>query len=182
MKKENQRITITKKMLKNSLVEILKTKSIYKVSIRELCEKSEINRSTFYKYYASQFDLLTDMEDDLITSIMNSLSDNTLKSLRPLSEVFHYLEENMELVRLLINNNIDSQFPEKLFSMPQVREIINHVLGDKYTEAEFTYISNFLTYGAYQVIRVWCNKQHRETPEEIAALLLTKIFPAVSTN
>lgn len=175
-KKVNQRVMLTKTMLKNSLIEILKTKSIYKVSIRELCEKSEINRSTFYKYYGSQFDLLTEMESDVLTLVMESLSDQSGHDTRSLSEMCHYLEDNIEFCRLLINNNIDPQFPEKVFSLPQVQRMINHVLGDKYSNANYEYISNFLMYGAYQIIRLWINKEKRESPEEIADLILKQII------
>lgn len=172
----NQRIMLTKKLLKSSLIEILKTKSIYKVSIRELCEKAEINRSTFYKYYGSQFDLLAEMESDVISLVTESLSDEADKNSYSLTEMCRYLETNIELSRLLINNNIDPQFPEKIFSLPQVRHMINKVLGTKYNESEFEYISNFLTYGAYQIIRLWINKENRESPEEIANLILNRII------
>lgn len=175
-KKINQRVMLTKTMLKSSLIEILKTKSIYKVSIRELCERSEINRSTFYKYYGSQFDLLTEMESDVLTLVMESLSDQSGQDTRSLSEMCHYLEDNIEFCRLLINNNIDPQFPEKVFSLPQVQQMINHVLGDKYNSTEYEYVSSFLMYGAYQIIRIWINKEKRESPEEIADLILKQII------
>ena len=55
---ENQRVYLSKKLLENALINLLKQKSLYKISIRELCEVASINRSTFYKYFSSQFDLL----------------------------------------------------------------------------------------------------------------------------
>ena len=55
---ENQRVYLSKKLLENALISLLKQKSLYKISIRELCEVASINRSTFYKYFSSQFDLL----------------------------------------------------------------------------------------------------------------------------
>lgn len=154
-------------------------KSIYKVSIRELCEKAEINRSTFYKYYGSQFDLLTEMEDDVISLIMESLAEDADKGSHSLSEMCRYLEDNIELARLLINNNVDPQFPEKVFALPQVRHMIDRVLGDKYTQTEHEYISSFLTYGSYQIVRAWINKEKRESPEEIADLILNRIIKTV---
>ena len=62
-KKEDRRVRVTKRMLKDALIELLKTKDIYHISIRELCETADVNRTTFYKYYGNQFDLLADMED-----------------------------------------------------------------------------------------------------------------------
>ena len=49
---ENQRVYLSKKLLENALISLLKQKSLYKISIRELCEVASINRSTFYKYFS----------------------------------------------------------------------------------------------------------------------------------
>lgn len=65
-KKEDRRIAMTKRLLKAALIELLKEQDIYHISIRELCERADVNRTTFYKYYGSQFDLLTDMEKDML--------------------------------------------------------------------------------------------------------------------
>ena len=179
VEKINQRVKLTKRLLKDTLIEILKTKSIYKVSIRELCEKAGINRSTFYKYYGNQFDLLTEMEEDMLALSIKALSTPTNNVFQSLCEIFCYLEENLELGRLLINNNVDPQFPKKFFSLPPVQQEINRVLGSNYSETEYKYLSCFLTYGSYQIIRMWINKENRETPEEMAALILNQIVRMV---
>ena len=67
--KVNQRVMLSKRLLKESLIRQLKEESIYKISVRELCEQAGINRTTFYKYYGSPFDLLKDIEDDLLRSV-----------------------------------------------------------------------------------------------------------------
>ena len=59
---ENQRIRLSKAMLKNALMRLLKEKPIEKISIYELCAAAQINRTTFYKYYGSQYELLADTE------------------------------------------------------------------------------------------------------------------------
>ncbi len=72
---ENQRVYLSKKLLENALISLLKQKSLYKISIRELCEVASINRSTFYKYFSSQFDLLNYMENNLLKGIDNILGE-----------------------------------------------------------------------------------------------------------
>ena len=42
-KREDRRITMTKRMLKDALIGMLKEKDIYHISIRELCERADIN-------------------------------------------------------------------------------------------------------------------------------------------
>ena len=74
-KKEDRRIAMTRRMLKDALTEMLRETDIYHVSIRELCQRADINRTTFYKYYGSQFDLLTDMENDLLEFLSSTIRE-----------------------------------------------------------------------------------------------------------
>ena len=60
--RENQRVRLSKRLIKESLTRLLQTESIHKVSIRTLCEEAGVNRSTFYKYYGSQYDVLEELE------------------------------------------------------------------------------------------------------------------------
>ena len=50
-KNENQRIKLTKRLLKESLLKLLTEKNIKKISVSELCQTAGINRSTFYNHY-----------------------------------------------------------------------------------------------------------------------------------
>ena len=47
MQKENQRVMLTKQLLKESLIYLMKKKEIQKVSVSELCHNAGINRVTF---------------------------------------------------------------------------------------------------------------------------------------
>jgi AcrR family transcriptional regulator len=62
--KLDRRVKYTKKVLKESLVEILEKKNIDKITIKEICEKADINRSTFYTHYYDQYDLLHQIENE----------------------------------------------------------------------------------------------------------------------
>ena len=66
-KKENQRVRLTKLMLKDALVDLLEKTPLQQITITEICERAEINRTTFYKYYSSECDLYDDIENDFIT-------------------------------------------------------------------------------------------------------------------
>lgn len=63
---ENQRVRLTKMILKNSLIELLKNASIYDISVTKLCNNAQLNRSTFYKYYTNIFDVMADIEYDIV--------------------------------------------------------------------------------------------------------------------
>lgn len=170
-KKENRRVTMTKQLLKDALVSLLEKNDIYNISIRELCEVADVNRSTFYKYYGSQFDLLADMENDLIHTVNQAVEDNPAQPEKIVLTICKYIEEEIDLCRLLVNNNVDPAFPERMFSQAIMiqNEIFRRLGNSEGTETE--YIFNFLTFGCYQALRVWINKENRESPEEFAKII-----------
>ena len=66
LKNQDTRVQMTKRLLKDALLEILKTKPISAVTVRELCDGAGINRGTFYLHYATPLDLLRDIESDIL--------------------------------------------------------------------------------------------------------------------
>ena len=64
-RKENQRITLTKKLLQEGLLRLLETKRLDKISVTELCREAGINRATFYNHYDSPQGLLTELEQKM---------------------------------------------------------------------------------------------------------------------
>ncbi|MCC8090140.1 MAG: TetR/AcrR family transcriptional regulator, partial [Oscillospiraceae bacterium] len=65
-KKENQRVMLTKRLLKDALIRLLNGKSIDEISVTELCRESGINRSTFYHHYGSPYDVLAEREQTML--------------------------------------------------------------------------------------------------------------------
>ncbi|MCR5523433.1 MAG: TetR/AcrR family transcriptional regulator [Clostridia bacterium] len=167
MKKEDRRISMTKRMLKEALTDILKEKDIYHISIRELCEKADVNRTTFYKYYGSQFDLFTEMEYDFISFVIEALNSGEGNIEAIIIPICKYLEENIDFARLIINNNVDREFTKKLFSINAVRKsFLDRFSGDS-DGIPFEYAYNFCTYGSYSIVREWIQSDERESCEEL---------------
>ncbi|MCD8322697.1 MAG: TetR/AcrR family transcriptional regulator [Oscillospiraceae bacterium] len=175
----NQRTMLTKRLLSDALVNMLKETSIHKISIRDLCERAGLNRSTFYRYYSSQFDLLQEMEDDMIRCLLDILQGETDGG-QCLCRVCQYLEEHLEMARLLINNNVDPSFPERLFSLPLVQQAVFRNQDPKMSDVERDYGSCLVINGSFAVIRRWLNKDTREPPELIASLIPRVILTPIA--
>lgn len=178
---ENQRIRLTKMLLKESLTTLLHEKSIHKISVREVCSAADINRTTFYKYYGSQYDLLREMEEDVLLQIEHVLS-STLDSatgIEHLKQTLMFIDENLDLCKILFNNSIDIHFLDKLIEIPTIVKFNNH-LNEEYNEYELSYIFAFIMDGALSIIRQWINKPNHESPETMANLIIStimKLFP-----
>jgi AcrR family transcriptional regulator len=173
---ENQRVRISKQLLQTALVELLGEKSIHKLSIREICDKAHINRTTFYKYYGSQYDLLADIENEILSQIEKRLKDT---SLLVITQLLEFIEENISICKVLLNNNVDPEFPEKLINLPRIKQMVIGNLREDYSEAELAYSYDLIVNGGFSVIKSWINKDNRESAAEIAALICNTILRIV---
>jgi len=181
--KENQRIRLTKKLLRGSLTRLLASKSIHKISIREICEEAEINRTTFYKYYGSQYELLRDMENEVLTQIGGYLGAEdgpNGSDIEWLKKIVRYIHDNLDFCRLLINNTVDSGFPEKLLNLPMIRRLLAEQLEGKYDSEEMDYVYQFVVNGGFGIIKRWLNKAEREAPEKIALILYNSVYKHIT--
>lgn len=169
--KDNRRVKITKRILKDSLCELLENESIHKISIRTLCENADLNRSTFYKYYGSQYDLLKEMEDDFLEEIEKNLSITGITGMDRLGEVLNYAKSNMKLCKLLLNSNIDPDFPKRLLYLPSVIQNMNQLITATDNSVEISYLYDFILYGGYHMIKHWVNDGCQIPPDEIVLII-----------
>jgi AcrR family transcriptional regulator len=183
---DNQRVRLTKQLLKQSLIDLLNENSIHKISVREICERAEVNRSTFYKYYGSQYDLFHDMEEEILNHVNHQLTvtpSALAGDLSQITKLVAFVGENAALCKLLINHNVDPNFPEALVNIPSLRRWIDTHFPPAYTQAEMEYVYALVVNGGYTVIKMWLNKEDREQPDVIAGILLrtiAKLFPATA--
>lgn len=160
-KKDNQRVKITKKIIRDTLVDMIGEMSINKITVSSLCKRAEINRSTFYNYYSDIYDLLKKMEDEIFTEIKEDIKKHELDENRSFADAKHMLEkikENKKLYSILAENYNDKEFFKKIKDIGKSICIskwkhMNPKLEDKYLEALYIVYSN----GYFNLMLEWLN-------------------------
>ena len=168
---ENQRVRLSKMLLKNALMMLLKEKPIEKITIYELCAKAQLNRVTFYKYYGSQYDLLTDIENDCFRKMEEILSGNGKDGEDCLCKMLDALLADEEHFKVLINALPDKDFSVKLFDLPTIRRQLDMAIPDTFTDEERNELRLFFYQGGYAVIRDWLNRENRPSSKKMAVFL-----------
>ena len=160
---------LTKQLLQTAFLKLLKVKPIHAISIRELCAEAGINRTTFYNHYGSQYDLLGDISQRFLDAIAQCLKDADTNSQegiqRRVTLVLHYIEDNLELSGLLLNNSLDPVFAERLFSLQQITDLLQLALLDCAEEQERKATIAFAIHGGYKLLCDWINDPDRISPE-----------------
>ena len=149
---------------------------LHAVSIRDLCERAGINRTTFYNHYGSQYDLLEEITQRFINDIAEQLAcadaDNRDSVQERVATVLSYLERHLILSRLLLNNNVDPQFAEKLISVPKITDLLHAALKDCPDAERQKSIISFAIHGSYHLLLEWINRDVRLAYEQQAAMTL----------
>ena len=110
--KNDQRVAITRRMLKEGLLGLLKTKELNKVSVTELCHESGINRATFYRHYEQPRDILNDIRRDMFKDIRELMENLDAEEaiVDRLETVCAYFYDNRELLNVLFACRTDDEF------------------------------------------------------------------------
>ena len=169
---ENQRVRITKMLLKDALTKLLYEKKIEKITVSELCEKAGINRSTFYKHYGSQFDVYEEMEQDFFDAALDMLTLNEENGQTGIGRFLEFLKEEQEKIYAIIVIRPDPDFIQKVFNMPALRYFTKMNNDPDYNDRQNEYMRIYEYNGGYAVIREWVASGCKEDPSEIEELLL----------
>lgn len=176
MQKENQRVAISKRLLKDGVMRLLTKKHIDDISVSELCKESQINRTTFYRHYQSPHDVLMDIELDLVKEFCEIPTpfDNVEYLRKHVARMCHFLYDNKEIVKLFISNNMDRDFTDIFQNLADdflgSRTIVYK--GHSADENTIRLMSTFFASGGYALIRQWLMEEIPKTPDEIANLIL----------
>ena len=174
--RENLRIKRTKQLLSQALIQMLQDTPLHAVSIRDLCEKAGINRTTFYNHYGSQYELLDEIAQSFLADIAGQLGSADAGNRDSVQErvatVFSYLERRLSLSRLLLNNNADPHFAEKLFSLPKITDLLQASLRDCPDCGQQNAVIAFAIYGSYHLLLEWINRENRMQADQQAAVIL----------
>jgi len=134
----------TKRSLTNAFIEIRSKKPLERITVKELCEKAEISKATFYLHYHDIYDLSDQMQQKTIREILSHVQNteemltNPRKSSKEMIEGFY---ANRGMVTVLFSGSQFSRLPEKIEL--EIKEILFHrfpeLKNDIYANVRITY-------------------------------------------
>lgn len=102
--KTDARVKYTKMVLKKALLELMQHKPVNKITVKEICERAELNRATFYAHYSDCFDLLESIEEELFGQFERSMQIYTrsFDIAGLVGGLYRIVQENEEVCRVLL--------------------------------------------------------------------------------
>lgn len=79
MKKIDRRVKKTELAIRHSFEELAETHNLHEITVKELTNKADINRKTFYLHYDSINDLINSYVNDISEELITLLNQHTFK-------------------------------------------------------------------------------------------------------
>ena len=171
IRKQNQRVKLTKQLLKNSLMKLMHKKPIGKITIKEICENAEINRSTFYLYFTDQYALLSEIENELIDHAQEHLKKihSNAGSIQYLEALLYYIEGHADIFRTLLCRQESLSFQSAFIEVSFLNLKSN--LSLNCSESIAGYVYNYLIMGCLSMIKQWIEEDFDMSSKDLADLI-----------
>lgn len=175
---EDRRTIKTKKALKNALIELIQKKNINNITVTNLSELADVGRGTFYLHYQNPYDLLSNLENDIINDLLiienrylNSIDTDLIICLE---KAFEYMLENKKIIKILMDTKKNFLFLNKL-----KKHFIIKTLNDfehnnfKSTDLKYSnYIASFFVMGVIGILQEWVQSDMNLPPKKVAEITL----------
>lgn len=182
-KKLDRRARKTKAALLKELIVLLNEKDIKDISVKELSERADINRGTFYLHYSDVFDMLDKVEEELFEEFYEVFNHSrpdfdASKPLPLLLDLFHQIDKQRDLVQIFLGPHGDIAFLNRMTSF------VSHYIADIWEAnhgkiTNLPYFNAFIVSGCVGLIKEWLNGEKQavqKSPEEMAQLCSQIIF------
>ncbi|MBE5965816.1 MAG: TetR family transcriptional regulator [Lachnospiraceae bacterium] len=182
--KTDRRIIKTKKAIRNAFAELLSKMDIDEITITDIAETADINRKTFYNHYTGIYQLIDEIENEIISAFDDALRGVDFKNIR------NNPYEIFKKLTTIINSDLDfySHLMKTDFNTRLVSKIIQtlklHVkksFSDQITIDEKTLdlIIDYAASGMITVYQNWFNSGRTQSIEEISQSIRVMTFSGI---
>ena len=182
MNKSESKYYNTALLMDEALLLLLEKKEYDFITVKEICEKAGVNRSTFYLHYESIDDLLFETIE-MVNKKFNEAFNNQIfdinkddrNSLFFITDAYlipylNFIKENKKIYTLIHDKPLifkKQQTFKKLYT-----ELFSVIL-DRYgvLESQKEYIFSYFSFGLVAVIQKWIENDCKDDIEEMAKLM-----------
>lgn len=151
----------TKKTFEDSLAELARELPLNKITVKMLCEKSQLSRNAFYFHYRDIYDLVEEIENEFFEEVRGYLNDfremgfpkNVLATIRSMVLLFN---ERRNISLMLLDTSFSSTF------VPRLGKLMSDFNFEYYSSfhktnkrATYDLFYTFISSGFYGMVRAW---------------------------
>ena len=173
----DHRTRVTKMLIRKAFTQLLSTRPIQAITVRELCERAGINRGTFYAHYRDIYDLMEQIETEMMEdfqAVLEPLLVAKGPGLTPLqitTMIFRCLKENADICTVTLGPYGDKTFARRLINLGQKRCLESYTaFFEGASRKQLEYFYSFVCAGSIGLLEKWLAEGMQQSVEEIARM------------
>lgn len=195
MNKNESKYFKSAEKMHNALITLLNKKDFELITVKEICELAEVNRSTFYLHYDNSYDLLKETIEAVYKDFFSRFSadgykeinlkeksDEDLFLITPnyLMPYLEFVEDNRKLFFIMYEKN-EMMGAEKTYEK-WFKEIFGPILTRfGVSQEDQPFIMIFYLKGIIGIINEWLARDCKESKETIISII-QKCIPSTRTR
>ena len=162
--KNNRRKKESREKIEKVFMTLLEKKEVREITVTELCEKTGLNRSTFYANYVDVFDLAREVKRGLENEFGQLFVNyNTAVDDYGALKMFKHVKENQLFYKTYFK--LSSDGVELISIIDQDRA--SRIFDTKHMKYHIEFFRN----GLNAIIKLWMDGGCKESPEEMVEIL-----------
>lgn len=170
------------RVIRSCFLQMLKKEPIERISVGKLCEKADINRSTFYRHYADLYDLLDTIVDECFQELFRDPVASAEKDGDFLELGYSYIlhvcevaERKKDLYRQLLFGRTNTKLEERMIESTVQLYLSAHEQSFYIPSEEAVLHYRFLAYGVVGLLLSWLKEDCKIPKELVASTALDQI-------
>mgnify|MGYP000895434724 CR=1 FL=1 len=166
--------SITKKAMAESIKELMKQKSLEKITVTDIVQNCGLNRQTFYYHFKDKYDLVSWIYyNEVVLTLSQASTDPDWSTV--ILRALNVMKRGKNFYTRALNVTGQNIFYDYFFreTKEMLLKIVNQLAdsvkeGHDIKDADKLFIAEFYTYGLVGMIIQWARNGMKEPPNEIA--------------
>ncbi len=180
-KKNNSRYKMSSKKIETAFLFLLTKYRYEEITINQICQQAQINRSTFYCHYSDINDLIVKIENKFAKVTATIFNYGERQTNDAVVEMFTFIKENKYFYKAFLNIPY-ATLAEKNTQIECLKNIGEKFNVEKGYSKGLFYRACFFGAGIKEICRLWLENECKESPEEMAKLLLDEYAGRIGYN
>ena len=168
--KNNSRYKMSSEKIETAFLTLILNHKYEDISISQICNQANINRSTFYVHYDDINDLIIKIENKFAKNMATIFNFGERRNHDAFIEMFTFIKDNKYFYKAFLN------IPYATLAEKNVKQDIMSNLKDKpsfvnHNDIQLYYRAGFFGAGIKEMCRLWLERDCKETPEDMANIL-----------
>lgn len=172
--KGNKRYKISSEKIETAFLSLISNHKYEDITISQICEFADINRSTFYCHYDDINDLVLKIETKFTKGIINIFQNGERYTHDAFVDMFTFIKDNKYFYKAFFSlpYQTSAEFAGRLQILENIGNTTDISKGKNKAELyELYYRANFFGAGIKEMCRLWLENDCKESPEDMAKII-----------